>query len=276
MIDAYLYSYGCVLASTLWWYILVSREKSTTYAKALFFLSVPTYFILLVISDGSLISKVVWLARDLGVFLGVALIGHYLANRTAALSAAVAALLALFKVVYFPALPALDAQGELLFDIKQHGQLQRIRGALARYDVKINRAFPYLKYPAYSDLDDFYVVDIPRAKLRKLSRIIELLYETGAVDAVEHNELVQLTPVASSGLAGAAGDFNIPSKIINDPDAGKQWAMQPFDIVSLHQRFQEKRPAPQKNRKNRHFGYGRRRRASGFKSQLHLHRRQAR
>ena len=66
MIDAYLYSYAGVLGATLWWYVLTSRDKATTYAKGLFLLSVLSYLILLPLSDGSWIGKMMWFARDIG------------------------------------------------------------------------------------------------------------------------------------------------------------------------------------------------------------------
>ncbi len=185
MVDTYLYSYAGILARTLWWYILENRDKATTYAKSLFFLSALSYLVLLPLSDRSLMSKAFWFSRDLGFFLCTVLIGHYLSRNTMIFSAAVVGLLVMLKMVYLPALPALDPRGELLFDIKQHSQLQQIQRTLSPYRVKITRAFPDLKYPTYSKLDDFYVVDIPDSKRRKLPRIIQRLYDTGAVAAVD-------------------------------------------------------------------------------------------
>ncbi|WP_089718915.1 S8 family peptidase [Candidatus Entotheonella palauensis] len=249
MIDAYLYSYAGVLVATLWWYILESRDKATTYAKGLFFLSALSYLLLLLWSDGTWFGKVLWFARDAGMFLCTVLIGHYLARRTAMLSAAVAGLVFLLKLIYLPALPALAPQGELLFDIKQHGQLQQIKQALAPYGVKITRAFPRLKHPAYSELDDFYVVDVPRSQLRKLPRITRQLYRTGAVDWVEHNEMIHVTPILSDRSTPSGGSSKIPSKVINDPHVDKQWAIGPFDIVKLHQRFKKQGIRPKKTAK---------------------------
>ncbi|ETX05924.1 MAG: hypothetical protein ETSY2_20155 [Candidatus Entotheonella gemina] len=249
MIDAYLLSYAGVLGATLWWYILESRDKATTYAKGLFFLSALSYLVLLLGSDGSWIGKILWFSRDFGIFLCTALIGHYFARRTAVLSAAVAGLVFLLKMIYFPALPALDPQGELLFDIKQHSQLQQIRQALTPYGVKITRAFPRLKHPAYSELDDFYTVDVPRSNMRKIPRITQRLYDTGAVDWVEHNEMIHLTPIASDGSAISRGGGKIPANVINDPHADKQWLIEPFDIVSLHQRFKKQGISPKKTAK---------------------------
>ena len=138
----------------------------------------------------------------------------------------------------------LAANAELLFDIKDEALLSKIKEALKEFKLKITKAFPDLKQRDFTELDDFYAVDVPADQLGKLSEIVDKLNATGAVDAVEYNEVYSLSPIekkATSSNKEGKNDY-----LVNDPDLDKLWGFEKMKVADLYRYIKDNKVKPKK------------------------------
>ena len=122
----------------------------------------------------------------------------------------------------------LDANGELLIEIKEQASLDRLNGSLAKYDLQVERAF----HPAAADqtnLDNYYVVDIPNDKVHQLQNIEEALYKSGIITWVEENEVVNVAPMPAKKLPPINNKFGI-----NDPGLEQMWGFEAMHVDKLY------------------------------------------
>ncbi len=247
MEDLRIYSYLAVLASTLLWFFCKGRKVSTGFVKVVFFLAALAYLTLLVTTGGG-VFQIPWiLARDLAVLAIVAFVGWYVAESTLLFSLAVLVLALALKFFYFGGAVkshpseqfALDPAGELLVDLGDPGLIDQVTAALQDYGVEATPAFPNLRHPEYSDLDDFFVLNLADDHIGRLQEIIDEIYETGAVDWVERNEVIELYPPQAAELEAVAGASepaaSIPDLGVDDPFADRQWALTPLRMGDFYQ-----------------------------------------
>ncbi|MDM8525989.1 S8 family peptidase, partial [Desulfococcaceae bacterium HSG8] len=122
----------------------------------------------------------------------------------------------------------LDRNGELLIDIKNNNQIKQIKDALAKYNPKMEKAFPHLRHHEYSELDDYYLLDIDDKYGDELAIIIKIIYGTDA-DWVERNEIIKLEPEKGKNSASA-----FLSECVNDPLLSDQWAFGKIQLCELY------------------------------------------
>ncbi len=230
---------GILFSVAIWDY---KDDEATDLAplKMILWVLVPVYLVTVLFGDGSLGYKLkTVLLRDIGLFAGLILIG-YMLTRFQKLHLVFLVCLPLglvffrARLAHRPAAPkvALDAAAELLFDIGDGASLDQIQSALADFEVTIKPAFPNLAHPEYSDLDDFYTLDLADADVSKLEQVSEALYATGAVDWVEHNEVVTLSPMESA--VTTLKQRNSHGPFPNDPEIGMQWGFEALGLADFH------------------------------------------
>jgi thermitase len=112
--------------------------------------------------------------------------------------------------------------GEILFDIKRHDDLPNILKQLAPYDVKVHLAFPNILHPEITDLDEYYVLDIPDNLSYQGDRIINILNKSGLIDDLEINNLFENEPV----LPVVNPIFPATDYAVNDPMLNNVWAFE--------------------------------------------------
>jgi thermitase len=95
-----------------------------------------------------------------------------------------------------------------------------------------------------TSLDEYFVVNIPAENLCKIDEITNRLLATGAVDYIEKNEVMRLSPV----ITADKGDMGKLS--VNDPEASKLWGMEKMNLDELHE-FLKKYKNAQEHRKVR-------------------------
>jgi len=81
----------------------------------------------------------------------------------------------------------LDEAGEFLVEINEGHTIADIQSTLDKFGISHQRAF----HPAnadFTDLDDFYVLNVPNNQLGNLATIEKELYKTLMVDWVEEND----------------------------------------------------------------------------------------
>lgn len=242
--------YGLSLLLALTMLILWFRFQDKSAAAAfrnLFFLSLLAYFGSLFTQVAPMSYKLEVLIRDL-VFIGVfGTAFSYIARLRAAfwigLIMTVAGGFYYYKTILRPSFPfqqpakqiTLDAEGELLIEVKQGADLQRLAPLFEQHDLDVTRAFSPQR-PEATDLDDFYLIDVPENA--DLDAIRSALRQKGIIEHVEDNEQIQVSPMRSKRL---------PPKIekkygINDPGLENLWSFEQMKMDELYQLLTNQKP----------------------------------
>ncbi len=137
--------------------------------------------------------------------------------------------------------PKLDEDGELLIEIYEGNTIEDIASTLDRYNITYKRAFHPNKADL-TDLDDFYVLNVPDNQLGNLAEIEQQLYKTIMVDWVEENEVITISPIEVTKL---------PKPIekrfgINDPGLEQMWGFDAMGIDQFYKSIAEGNIQPQR------------------------------
>ncbi|MCU0449547.1 MAG: S8 family serine peptidase [Bernardetiaceae bacterium] len=125
--------------------------------------------------------------------------------------------------------PPLAAQGELLLDLGQGHSLAELQPLLDRHGITARLAFPNLAHPEYSELDDFYVLDLTSNQATAANQAANDLLASGLVDAVETNEVLTLDdPVREARPLPPGGNYGL-----NDPGVANLWGFQAMQMADL-------------------------------------------
>lgn len=138
----------------------------------------------------------------------------------------------------------LDPQGELLIELSNGHQLAELSTILERYQLNTERAFT-VESGEITDLDDYYVVDIPKNKMNHYNQIVEDLQESGLIDHIERNEQIQLSPSPKQSPASSTEKkFGV-----NDPDLDKLWGFDAMEVDLFYKFLKEKQIKPTRKAK---------------------------
>lgn len=133
----------------------------------------------------------------------------------------------------------LDSSGEFLVEIRSGNSIDDIQGLLASYNITSRRAF-FPEQPALTDLDDFYILNIPNNEISNLNQIEQQLYQTDVVEWVEGNEVISIAPI----------ETKLPNPIerrfgINDPGVEQLWSFDAMRVDEFYQAVNHGKIAPQ-------------------------------
>ncbi len=232
------------------WYLQKHKPRNARLAKAIFFLSTLLYIPAVLTAGGTLFYKLLIIPRDFAVLAGSAILTNALLKRPKVLAVVALAMIAGVRFFYLDVLKntfqfnqELAQESELLFDITSHRQLEMVEDALSAYDVTIKRAFPELEHDSYSELDDYYSVDIPDEYADQLEEIKEALLATNAVDFIDENEVLTLSPEDKEvvDMDRRPNDYGL-----NDPILGDLWGFQQMDMVAFYKSLRDHKVKPKK------------------------------
>jgi thermitase len=245
-----LYSIAFIAAlfGLLTW-ILIPGKRIARFCSMIFFASLAVWVLLIVIQPVSNSLKLFIAFRDL-VFIGVAAgaIIWSKSNKIIALGLIIG--LGIFiKIFYFdylrdsfrsdPNIP-LDTNGELLVELSQSLQEEDLISELQQFEVRIQRAFEPQEGSS-TDLDDYFLIDIPEEQIDRLPRIEKVIENIPGVDWVERNESLTITPEVSEETQRTGNSFGL-----NDPYVNQQWALGELQIEKVHQILSMVETIPQK------------------------------
>ncbi len=263
---AYLYPVTFIVAllSIVWFFYRIYKDESTILPNISFWGASVVHAVTIFMTDFSFYYKLlVMLPGELTAFVMVFLLANNLKSTRAFYLSAVGIGLAGYMIYsnfvpetvdkyFFPAEPQteqeisynnaeLDPDGELLVDIKSKDLVGLLQATLKPYDIKLSKAFPNLAHEEYSELDDYYLLDIPKDSKYKIEKIIDVLYGSGTIDWAEENEIVKLSPIET-----------VPTYTINkpldygtdDPYLNKMWAFEKMEVAAYYDflRKQSKKP----------------------------------
>lgn len=247
-------AYGGILLSAAVYFFLKERQHAAGFARNSFFVSSLLYILSLFFNEGGVMYDLLGvLAPDLAILTIVILIFNRFAPRPKVLYFTIFAVIAGLKLFFFDAgrtaivnsfdnketvISNLDANGELLLDLNMSDK-DAINPILEKYGITLRRAFPDLKYEEYSELEEYYVLDIPTSQLKNIDVIIGELQNSGAVDYLENNEILELpeNPTTSFDVTP-----NKPSFGINDPSLKELWGFEKMGVAEMYASLKDQKP----------------------------------
>lgn len=134
----------------------------------------------------------------------------------------------------------LDENGELLVDLGEGKSMADLENIVIKYGLKAKKAFTP-KDEASTDLDDYMIVDIPSDFLKDIDKIENELIESGYVDYLEQNEIVQLSPIETMRPSKRKRTFGI-----NDPGVKELWGFDELRMDDLYNLLKDKKVKPQR------------------------------
>jgi thermitase len=234
------------------WFYLRDKEQRGDFLRKLFYVSFAAFAVSWLLSKGDYSYKLVVLGRELLVLAVVPFVlGLFRRTKWAYIALLVAAF-GLLKAFYFqhlkttfpqvqqaeaPVFGELDKQGELLVEIKDELQISDVQEVLMKYELASRRAF-FPKDADFTDLDDYYVLDVPLKFQSKMGEIIAALEATGSVDWVEANEQLTLSPIeAQRPTPKPDNKFGI-----NDPGLQYLWGFNEMKVDDLYEVLKNRKP----------------------------------
>lgn len=135
----------------------------------------------------------------------------------------------------------LDNDGELLVEVKNGKQIADLQQVIKKYNLEYSVAFPEIASADQTELDDYYLINIPTKYEAQRNQIEQELMESGLVDWVEENEVLNVEPLRSTPTKNTH-----PSYGINDPGLDNVWAFQKMEMAKLYEIINTKNLQPKK------------------------------
>lgn len=134
------------------------------------------------------------------------------------------------KVEVFDASIPLDSEGELLVEIENGKGASDLQSITSQFGLQLTPAFQPEK-ANQTDLDDYFLVNIPESQTANMSAIEAALLESGDVDWVEENEIIQIDPRDQINTTTVA----TKKYPLNDPGISKLWGFDKMEVDKLYE-----------------------------------------
>ncbi|MBL7790801.1 MAG: S8 family serine peptidase [Saprospiraceae bacterium] len=227
------------LMLSLWFY---NREKKPwdTVFRNLFFASFALYFLDGLIGPESFSFRLSHMVRDIVLLSAAGLCFQWLVRFRQWFFIAITVVIA--SLTWYQARQgwtqrdsavsdvALDSQGELLVELREGADASLLDAIADKYGVTYRRAFQPLDAAA-TDLDDYYVIDVPQDQESKIGKIKKAINRLKGVEWLEENEQINVAPLPAKQLPEINKRFGI-----NDPGVTHLWG---FDAMSVDQLYTE-------------------------------------
>lgn len=255
----------CLLGLIMWFYFEENRVMSRLMSTA-FLAGFLVYLVALALSEGTTNYKLMILFRDFMILGVVTSIFGFLKKKKVLFFALLALLYGIFQFKYFSVLQqtfpetkssndwtgatssssddytvntdGLDEEGELLVEVKENHQMQELDAIVQQYGLTYSRAF-HPNHADQTDLDDYFLVNIPTTALKDIRSIISDLRESNLVDWVEQNETILLDPEESKSVVPQRQ--NIKKYGLNDPGVGQLWGFEAMKMDKLYSVLKDKK-----------------------------------
>lgn len=264
----YSWAYVGVIAFAVLWLFLKERQSSVRgWATGGFWMSVVTYVLTMLLDDGSLIFKFLWLLpRDMVFFILIGLFANKYLKAPKIFYLGLAVVFVGFKIFYWNFLQTsfqqdfnslfnwtneksisknydADPNAEILFDIRSEQDLAEIKTLLADYEPVMVKAFPELQNADYSELEEYYTLNVRNNA--DLDVVMEKLTEAGLVDWAEPNEIMKLDlPKNNEPIEAHRGDYGL-----NDPNLDKLWGFEKMNVAKFYKLLKKNNIQPVKKAK---------------------------
>lgn len=241
-----LYTYGFIasLLSLILWFIFKEKKWAGNLFGKVLLLSIVAYLSGLFMQEGDMSQKMFALARDAVVMSVLSVLFSFMSKNKLALIAMFLGVFMFFKFVYLGEMQQsfaldveVDNQGEILVDVKDGESIKVLNNIIHKYDLEYDIAFPNIGDKSITDLDDYYVLNIPKKYEHKRAEIMRELTNSGYADDVEENEIVYAIPtIESNKTSNNKIDYGV-----NDPSVNGQWALEVLEMNKLYNLLRSKK-----------------------------------
>ena len=257
-----LYSLGFVgtVVALAGWFYFYKDEAISKFFRIGLFTALGLYFLSFPLNLGPVDLKMPVLIRDLGVLAAFGWTLQILSKNRKLMTIGLVVLslglygyyhLALAKSFQFVEtntttesktdISNLDPNGELLIEVADGKNVALLSKIVEKYDLSLERAF----YPAdddFTDLDDYYLVNIPDHQIDQFQEVVIHLQNSGHLDWLEENELIQLDPMEmQKTLPKVNRKFGI-----NDPGLQEMWGFEAMNVDQLYTYLRDNSIQPKK------------------------------
>jgi len=259
----YPWTFVVLLLSIVWWFYRNNLHVSKALpALAFWGASIFYAFTLFVVDFGAYYKLLLMIPRDLTAVVIVGILANNLKNSRGFLLLAVGVGTGSY-LLYSNFVPEtyqkyaaprsitkntnnLSPEGELLVDLKNVADANSLRKLLEAYSVELTPAFPDVASKELTELDDYFLVNIPDAALGSLAAIEKILRESGLIDGLERNEVLRLSPLETEPHKATRGK---EKHGINDPEIDKVWSFEKLNIAGYFQYIKKNNITPKKRAK---------------------------
>ncbi len=135
-----------------------------------------------------------------------------------------------------------DPNNELLLEVSNGHQLSELQGLINKYHLIAEPAFTPADEES-TELDDYFVVDIPSDQIGNFDQIVEAFKNSGLIDHIETNEVLSLDPTEKMATFSSdqRGQYSA-----NDPDIDKVWGFSAMNVDDLYQWLKKENIQPVK------------------------------
>jgi thermitase len=235
-----------VITLSLWFYFQ-SKKGLSQLLRAVFFIALAVYVVALGLLPGAWAAKWPHLLRDLSIMAVAPALLSLLRNRSwlffAMLGAGVLGMLLgwnNFTGSLGQASPERENEWELMVELKEGAGLDQLESITDKYSLLYERAFTP-KRMLDTDLDDYYLVEIPASKENQLQAILDDFLAHGMIDWAEKNDLVQIAPPVEAPVKNIRKKYGV-----NDPGIERLWGFDQMDVAALYQFLRESGVRPAK------------------------------
>lgn len=239
-------------ALTSWFYFQENEMKNTVF-KNVFYFSFLAFMTSWVLNEGQWEYKFMKLGREILLLVAVPMFLNLFKAKKWVFLALLFSILGVMDFFYFDELKTtfpqamesrseplnLDHDGELLIEILDNHQLSEIQTLLNQYDLTATPAF-FPKDKSATDLDDYYLINIPDSQMSSFVEVKKALSENGLIEWVEENEQYALSPLESESKQSSS---SLNEKYgLNDPGLDKLWGFDVMQVNDLYAILSKKKP----------------------------------
>ena len=252
-ISLYPISFLVSLGALTFWFYFKDNELKSNLLRKLFFASLAVFGASFLFNQGEWDYKFLMLGREMVVLMAVPLFLSFFRKNKIAFLALMFAILGTMDYFYFEKLKttypqhisssestlALDKNGELLIEVLDDHKIAEIKSLLDKYGLTAKTAFNPMDKAA-TDLDDYYVIDIPAKEEANFSKIKKALAANKYVEWVEANEQYSLSPletIPQKQLTGLNKKYGL-----NDPGINNLWGFEEMNVNELYEVLKNSKP----------------------------------
>ena len=239
-----------VLFSGLW-FVSKERGASTAFIGKGFWLSLVMYVISLFLGEWSiLLNLLVLLPLDVAIFVILMILFNKFVSKSKLLFTVLGIVLLIVKFFAFNfsmemyktfTTSKIDKKGEILMDLGKVKEIDDLQSFFKEYEISYKKAFPNLQHNEYSELDEYYVLDVSDKHEGEVQEIINILMEKGYADWAERNDLVQSQPIEGDEAEKNNLDYGL-----NDPALSNLWSFKEMHMDALYDILKNNNIKPKK------------------------------
>ena len=252
--NLYPISFLIALGALTFWFYFQDDERKSGLMRKVFFTAISFFGVCFILNKGDWDFKFMMLGREMLILLVVPLFLSFFRKNKWAYLALLFVVLGGMDYFYFDKLKNtflqtsheeianladVDANGEFLVEILDGHSVQEIQALLEEYGLTAVVAFSP-KDQESTDLDDYYLINVPTNHEGHLPKVKKELEKNGLVEWIEYNEQYSLSPmeaVPQKSLPKLNKKYGL-----NDPDLENLWGFEEMNVSDLYVELKNRKP----------------------------------